>query len=121
MSWYRYFERRKTLDLISRALEGNKSSPRLTTYLNQTKVNLQIWGEAWRSDSVSESGKGGGDRVIEVDAVEVAGERCGHVVLDPKYDNKCTECREQHKERNCNEWLEFLMRKQLPHNEEWFL
>ena len=98
----------KLLDAISSALEVTESSSRSTTYVVQTKANLQIQGEAWRLDSVSEGGNGRGDRVIEVDTVEVICEWCGHVVPDPNDDNKRTECRNQYKERNCNECFNAL-------------
>ena len=70
---------------------------------------------------LSEGDNGGGDEVIEVDTAEVIDERCGHVVIDPKDDNKCAECREQYKEWDCNEWLECPMCTQWYHNEECFL
>ena len=112
----------KLLDAISSALEDNESSPRLTTFVIQTKANLRKWRRSLKARiQLSDDDNGGGDEVIEVDTAEVIDERCGHVVIDPKDDNKCAECREQYKERDCNEWLECPMCKQWYHNEECFL
>ena len=100
-------------DAISSALEDNESSPRLTTFVIQTKANLRKWRRSLKARiQLSKGDNGGGDEVIEVDTDEVIDERCGHVVIDPKDDNKCAECREQYKERDYYEWLECPMCKQ---------
>ena len=37
---------------------------------------------------------GGGDKVIDGDTADVVDVRCGPIVIDPKDDNKCADCRE---------------------------
>ena len=51
-------------------------------------------------------------RLLNLLMSEVIDERRGHVVINPKDDNKSAECREQYKERDCNEWLKFPTCKQ---------
>ena len=56
-----------------------------------------------------------------VDTAEVIDEQFWNAVIDPKDGNKCAECKEQYKERDYNEWLQYSMYKQWYHNEECFL
>ena len=70
--------------------------------------------------SKEESGDRSCRSVDEVIEDEIFDERCGHVVKEPKDDNKCAECNKQYEESD-NEWLECPMCKQWYHNEECFM
>ena len=112
----------KLLDAMSNTLKNNEYSSRLFSFVIQTNANLRKWRRNLKIRI--RLGKEDSDRscrsVDEVIEDEIFDERCGHVVKEPKDDNKCAECNKQY-EQSDKEWLECPMCKQWYHNEDCFM